>query len=303
MLTVEEFFSQIPKDRTIYYRANPGNAGDALIATGALLLFEKLSLNVELINLNSFDAKGKIVVYAGGGNLVGIYPEARTFFEKFHKDAEQLILLPHTVFKNEDLIPKLGSNVTIFAREKISYEHLCKHKTKAKIYIDHDLALRIDAGKLLNKSLPGITEVCFRKIKYKVLKDWESYSAVPSIKLMLKNTFFEIKSSLFLKSGVGIFFRSDIEAFDRKVPKNNSDLSVIYEHGTKNWSLTTYTAVRMLKYIDRFKVVKTDRLHVCIAAALLGKNVEFYPNSYYKCKAVYEFSLKDRYPNIRWMAY
>lgn len=40
----------------------------------------------------------------------------------------------------------------------------------------------------------------------------------------------------------------------------------------------------MINFLEEYKVVNTDRLHVAILASLLGKEVNFYPNSYYKMK-------------------
>ena len=133
-ISIKDFLNSLPKDEQIYYKTNPGNAGDALIATGAYQLFKECNLKITSFPLNNFDATNKIIIYAGGGNLVGIYPEARVFFEEHHKKAKQLIMLPHTVTKNEDLLKALGNNVTIFAREQYSYQHLLNNAKNAKSF-------------------------------------------------------------------------------------------------------------------------------------------------------------------------
>ncbi|MEM5853678.1 MAG: polysaccharide pyruvyl transferase family protein [Candidatus Aenigmatarchaeota archaeon] len=46
--------------------------------------------------------------------------------------------------------------------------------------------------------------------------------------------------------------------------------------------------------------IYTDRLHNAILAAILGKETYLYPNSYYKNKGVYEFSLK-KFPNVKFV--
>jgi exopolysaccharide biosynthesis predicted pyruvyltransferase EpsI len=111
---------------------------------------------------------------------------------------------------------------------------------------------------------------------------------------------FELRTRLLARGGRGSFFRDDVEASDRELEPGNADLSKIYEFGTQNRELTTYTTVRLMRYIERFSSVRTNRLHICIAAALLGKAVDFYPNSYFKNKAVYEYSLRERFSNVRW---
>jgi exopolysaccharide biosynthesis predicted pyruvyltransferase EpsI len=47
----------------------------------------------------------------------------------------------------------------------------------------------------------------------------------------------------------------------------------------------------------KYKKIDTDRLHVAIGATLLEKKVTLFPNSYYKNKAVYDYSLR-KFPNI-----
>lgn len=299
-LTVREFLATLPKNETIYYRSNPGNAGDALIAYGAFKLFKEANINIEIINLPDFDAAEKIVIYAGGGNLVGIYPEARDFFFKYHKSAKLLLLLPHTVSKNEDLLKELGENTVLFAREKVSYEHLRKNVTNAKVYLDHDLALHIDAKEILNTTTRGLVSTIALKLLYKVTRN-SKFTRLPQPALMWKNTLFELSSFIKASYMTGDFFREDVEKVLDETPKGNADLSQLYEYGTRNDAITLYTTIRLMKFLNRFQKIRTDRLHICIAAALLGKEVEFYPNSYFKCRAVYEYSLKDSFTTIDWV--
>ncbi|MCF6236494.1 MAG: polysaccharide pyruvyl transferase family protein [Gammaproteobacteria bacterium] len=297
---VKQVLNSLPKDEVIFYRANPGNAGDSLIASGAFKLFKESGLNIKILDPSNFDAAGKIVIYAGGGNLVGIYPETRDFFFQHHKSAKQLILLPHTIAKNEDLLKELGSNVTLFARENVSYEYIKTYASKANFFLDHDLALQLDPDIILNSPRISFPSALYFKIIYKLRKDPRA-THIPSIHKMLNNTLFEINSYLTGNKENANFFRNDVESLSGNIPEKNADLSKIYEYGTKNEYLTQYTTSRLMKYINQFAKVRTDRLHVCIAAALLNKQVEFYPNSYFKCRAVYEYSLKDRFKNIKWM--
>lgn len=296
-LSVVEYLSQLPEGEKIYYRANPGNAGDALIAAGAFILFRKLELDVEIIDLESFDATDKIVLYAGGGNLVGIYPEAREFFRKFHMQAKTIILLPHTVKDNEDLLAELGSNAVLFARELVTFKFLKENAINAKVYIDHDLAFNIEPKDFLDMKSPSILSIIAKKLLYKTTGNKQEFLKLPRPKMMFDNTLFEFRGAL-LGSKVGNFFREDVERALSEVPAGNADLSVKYEYGTRNDAITDYTTSRLMKYVNRFDEIRTDRLHICIASALMGKKVSFYPNSYFKCRAVYEYSLKEPYPNV-----
>ncbi len=86
-------------------------------------------------------------------------------------------------------------------------------------------------------------------------------------------------------------FREDDEKFLLKKPANNIDVS---KRGSQSTPLDEF-----IKILGAYKTINTDRLHVCIGSAMLGKQVNFYPNSYYKNKAIYEYSIKDKYPKVK----
>jgi hypothetical protein len=46
--------------------------------------------------------------------------------------------------------------------------------------------------------------------------------------------------------------------------------------------------------------VHTNRLHVAIGAMKLGKSVKLYGNNYFKIRAIYDYSIKDKYQNVEW---
>jgi hypothetical protein len=81
--------------------------------------------------------------------------------------------------------------------------------------------------------------------------------------------------------GTLLAFRTDREALTNSVPPGNLDLSVACE------SLDEF-----LWRIARHGQVQTDRAHVMIAAALLGKEVWYAPSSYHKLPALAASSLR-----------
>ena len=58
-----------------------------------------------------------------------------------------------------------------------------------------------------------------------------------------------------------------------------------------------FAAAQYVQTLARFEEIRTDRLHAALAATLLGKNVTLFDNNYFKCRAVYEASLRQ-FPNI-----
>lgn len=86
-------------------------------------------------------------------------------------------------------------------------------------------------------------------------------------------------------SGVLNAFRTDAESSGRvPLPPDNDDIS-----------LTASDLDQWLERIAGHEVVRTDRAHVMIAAALTGKRVEYAPSAYHKVTALAEFALAD-YP-------
>jgi exopolysaccharide biosynthesis predicted pyruvyltransferase EpsI len=92
-------------------------------------------------------------------------------------------------------------------------------------------------------------------------------------------------------AGVGYFFRTDIESSNKiTLPKSNMDLSEKGKHFTPVYEF--------FKEIANYKVVHTDRLHVGIASALLGRETHIYAGNYFKTEAVFLSSIKDFFDNV-----
>jgi hypothetical protein len=82
-------------------------------------------------------------------------------------------------------------------------------------------------------------------------------------------------------------FRVDPESTGEPPPPGNVDVSAL----TGEWMTEL-----LLDVISTFASVHTDRAHVAIAAARLGRETHIYPNRYHKVRGIYEQSLA-RYDN------
>ncbi|HHL1886951.1 TPA: hypothetical protein ACQ2HQ_004783 [Klebsiella pneumoniae] len=92
-------------------------------------------------------------------------------------------------------------------------------------------------------------------------------------------------------------FRTDSESLTGEWRENNHDISLTWNGDYwDNVYLARNSTRCMVSFLEEYRIVNTDRLHVAILASLLGKEVNFHPNSYYKNEAVYNYSLLDRYP-------
>jgi GT2 family glycosyltransferase len=84
-------------------------------------------------------------------------------------------------------------------------------------------------------------------------------------------------------SGALSAFRTDREATgERLAPPENEDIS-----------LTARSLDDWLRRIGAHQPIRTDRAHVMIAAAMLGKTVEFAPSSYFKVPAIAAYALGE----------
>ncbi len=91
--------------------------------------------------------------------------------------------------------------------------------------------------------------------------------------------------------GRGFFFRVDAESAGLiRIPPENDDVS--FRGGHLSDTSPFYAAV------DRFSEIHTDRLHVAIAACLLGKELHMYPGCYFKNRDVYRSSIESRFDNV-----
>jgi exopolysaccharide biosynthesis predicted pyruvyltransferase EpsI len=102
---------------------------------------------------------------------------------------------------------------------------------------------------------------------------------------------FQIDYSRWRGSGRGVLnaFRTDKEAPRWRIPKDNHDLS---------WGPDDEGAV-LLAGLAPYDLVHTNRAHIGIASAMMGKEVHLYPSIYHKQLGIYEYSLRH-FPNVHW---
>jgi len=90
---------------------------------------------------------------------------------------------------------------------------------------------------------------------------------------------------------LGLAFRTDNEARTHGLATlwGNVDISALGSHNSD--------PLVFLRLIDQFSAIATDRLHVAIAAMLLGKRVLITEGNYFKIRAVFDSSIKGIFDN------
>ncbi len=289
-------------DTKLYFYPNPGNAGDSLIACATFQFFEKHGINYETVGDNNFDATNKTVVYGGGGNFGGEESRAGKFVSKYKGVAKNVVIMPHTIFGAESLLASLGDNAYLICRERVSYDFVTTTASEAHVFLHDDIVFQVDVRKLLeHKPKVNFIPYILKELMCK-LKRNNDYDFGLSLRGLLAYLIFKYKKMLGLTPTGKVLkaFRIDVERTSDEVPIGNMDLSAMLELSSCKKDLATLSCHTFLSEIDAFDEVHTNRLHIAIAAVLLEKKVKLYANNYYKIRAIYDYSIRDKYHNVEW---
>jgi hypothetical protein len=130
---------------------NEGNAGDGLIHAGLDRLAARLGLRLEKLGYPA-ERTGKNLLFVGAGSFCRgswhMVNPLRYYCTRF----ENVYVLPasfETTFAPiHKLLRELPTNVTLFCRERISYDAVLKIVPRPeKIFLDHDLAFQLDVSR------------------------------------------------------------------------------------------------------------------------------------------------------------
>lgn len=247
---------------------NPGNMGDILIAKSTIDFFDRNKLRYTMF----VGRPSKVIVYGGGGFWTQDYKVYYNNLFPVFSSAKKILILPSSFFNCPDLVKILDERFVIFCREKQSYNYLLNAKTTAKIILDHDMAFRCTDHALSTKN---------------VLFDSEARRMILRIHELLK----KINGS-----SIARFMRRDCESAGNY--ETDLDLSSMFGNcNDKRLNRINLGSLIMLCVVDAFETIVTDRLHVAIAAVLMGKQVYMMDNSYGKLSSVYNHSM-EYLPNV-----
>jgi exopolysaccharide biosynthesis predicted pyruvyltransferase EpsI len=268
---LQTFLQEFSNERVLFI-PNQGNAGDCLIMSATLEAMKTASIEIEIADERS-NLSGQTVFLGGGGNLVGLYRGMRECLEvACDSQATRIVLLPHTVRANEDLIARLDSRMTLWCREERSFEHVRRVNPSIDCRLGHDMAFHLDAAEFLNDA--GLNRVGPEYLRN-------------SLELLGTN----LDQISHLK--VAKFMRTDREARPSMIV---GDIDVSKAFGSvADIETSRLRAWCFLKTISVSPRVMTDRLHVAISCSMLGKECELLDNSYSKNRDIYFHSLQ-RFP-------
>jgi len=242
------------------YMPNSGNIGDMVIASATLQWFDKNKFNYKRVKENE---NPSMFVYGGGGAWTHDYIQYMGPVMNIMKSAKKVVILPSSFDNVPEFIDILDERFTVFCRDKKSFDYLIAQNTKANILLDHDMALRI------------------QQVPHKLF-------FVP--KRFRKNRRILNRKLSKLPKTVNMF-REDCESCGN----HETDIDLSDKFGWfspyESRKIIDFAAHTMFSSVKNFDLIRTDRLHVGIAAILLGVDVELYDNSYGKIGNVFRNSL------------
>lgn len=285
-LTVRDVILDLAdSEANVYYFVPAGNAGDALIHLGFHQLARSVGLRYTCVTSPNQVPDDSLVVFGGGGGLAIEWapgggetasPSAANI-GRLMRSTRRLIIMPQSLNGYRDLIAEMDHRVTLFLRERPSYELANQWAVGgASILLDHDTAFHLDANAFLSN---------YGGLRWRKPRDTKD---------LLREALYALVTARSAVRSEVAAFRADPERLNTERSRSRLfDLSLIASFGHSTLVSSEYTSYRFLKLISRYRHVRTDRLHIAIGAALLGKAVTLYDNSYHKCRGVFEFSLSN----------
>ena len=121
-LDLKQFLEKYRATSVDFYRF-PGNYGDSLIWHGTKALLKVLNIRENYVEISS-PKSNDVLFIDGGGNFVDYYSDIRDFLIKKSDLYKEIVTLPHTIFGDDQInvLNNLSGNVTVFCREKVSFE-------------------------------------------------------------------------------------------------------------------------------------------------------------------------------------
>jgi len=278
-----------PEGRLVYL-PNPGNAGDALIASATWQLFDELFDEPPLILPIGELRRGDRLIYGGGGLFVPHFPIAEQWLRCFAATGlSRLLILPHTFRGMESALAEFGPECVLFCREWVSYETVSGTAKPCQVRFAPDMALRLDIHRLRTRvGRAGFAD----RVRFAASLPFSSKSR------RLRRWRRKLAAARPDAQGVLQVFRADAERTGSgdEYPRS-ADISDFYGSQFLDRAEADQITSDLLDRLDAARLVETNRLHVGIGAALLGKQVVLHDNSYGKIRAIYEASLQD-WPNV-----
>jgi exopolysaccharide biosynthesis predicted pyruvyltransferase EpsI len=289
--TLHQILKSIKDRGKVRYMPNRGNAGDSLIAAATWQVFERLHMT-HCIETGGRIGAGDNVIYAGGGNLIPEYKQARrTIQECMRANVRSFILLPHSICGNEDLLRQMDDRFHLFCRERQSYAHACRFAKHAQVYLTHDLVFGLDLKALNERTRGSLPRILIRLAADSGLPTLAAY-------LWWRVGILAVRPQQAGEMRLMRLMRVDVESRHSGAYPRRYDLSSKHQSAYRRRCEAELVSRDFFHVLDCADHIVSDRLHVCIGAALLGKKVTMLDNSYGKNGSVFLTSMQQNFPRV-----
>lgn len=259
--------------REVYFRPNPGNAGDSLINMGFFSLAQAIGLDFKL--LSDDQELGRLspaaaVITSGGGNIVPYWEGGSKTLRTLLQYQFPIYMMPQSIEGRAELLGTLRAGDVLFLRENFSRSYAESLQLNCEVASDHDLAFFLERG-YVEAAAPLLPKLSGKNL----------------VRLGLLG--YHFLRSRFIKSVRA--YRTDIESTSGGNFPLRNDLSLVCKFGDRTLAENAFSAKWFLRLLSWYDLVETDRLHVMIGCVLVGTRVKVKPNRYHKIQGVYEFSI------------
>lgn len=282
---------------------NYGNLGDILIAEAEYQAFDANQLEYSILNPETPPSKEFDLVYGGGGLFVRHwnYQKVLTLFK--NPGLKRAVILPSSFRDCPDVMTALDERFTVFCREKESYEYCLSQNNKARFELGHDMTIGLNldlikdffaSSKVYEEDGLNVDDLArIYQPVYETLRQLHSsLTALLSKTITLHPLYGRL--AFFLRRDEESALKSDAMSNIKELANRRSlDLSPLVCSACFDKAITRALSAQFLSGIGRADTIVTDRLHVGIAATLLGRKVFWLDNDYGKISGVYRNSLSN----------
>ena len=290
----EKIIKHLKELKNFLFYPNVGNLGDVIIAQSEYQMLDSHNFNYRIHNAyipdnqpdNDFN-----VVYGGGGLFVGYWNYEKVLSLFSSKHLKKAVILPSSFRNCDDLMMVFDERFTVFCREKESYNYCVCENSRAKFYCADDMSFSLNIN--INKTID-------------FNKNWDEIK-LNKTQSMFNNLFFFYKTvhnnivdalrskTEILKTGyrLAYFLRTDKEKAINFTNINSIDLSIFANNTCTDKGVVALLSDLFIRSINTVDVIVTDRLHIGIVGAILGKKILFFDNVYGKISGVYNMSMKE----------